>query len=185
MIGASASHRALPAVGLRWSSGSNIGSDEEDAGLQAEQREGVAAIHGQGFDGGAAHRVAHGGVGEIEGFRGAAHVQGYRFGLHAEGEVDGSRLVDEQLGGARLGGKAAGTDGDQIVRGGNDGKDVEAGGVGNLVIGIAGFLCGERDGGARDQRAGGVLDNAAKRSCCGLAECNGCDGEDATKHPSR
>ena len=163
LVRASAGDCALAAV-------TDFRTHVENAGLEAEQADRVAAIHGQRLDGGGADRVAHGGVSEVERLRRGAYVYGDRFSLHAEDEVDGGRLVNEQFRSAGLGGKATGSDGDEVVGRRNNREDVISCGVGDSTIGVAGGGVSDGNGCALDKCTAGVADDAAQRRGCSLAE---------------
>ena len=89
----------------------------EHAWLQAQQVRNVAALNGQGFNGGIVDGVAERCVCGVERSGASADVHRGGHGIHAHGEVDGCRLVDQQLGMRRLGGEPAVCYGDGVVAG--------------------------------------------------------------------
>ena len=70
----------------------------QNPGLQAQQIGHVAPFHGQRLDGGVIYRVADRGICCVQCLRFAAHVDCDGCGLDCQFEVDGGRLIDQEIG---------------------------------------------------------------------------------------
>ena len=78
-------------------------AQEQGAGLQAEQRDGIAAVEGHGLDLRVVDSIAEGRIGRVQRLRRGRHVHSDGFRVHRQIEVNGGRLVYQKLGGLGLG----------------------------------------------------------------------------------
>ena len=156
LIGAAAVDRAGAAVV------GGGGGQIEDAGLEREQIGHVAGLAGQGLDLRVIGGVAERGVAGVQRLRGGGDVHRDGAGLHAQGEVDGGRLVYQQLCGLGLLAESGRGDLNGVPGRSDLLKLVNAGPIACGLLRNPGGGSGDGHRCAGDEGAGRILDDAAE-----------------------